>query len=560
MNCGDKMKIGIYLGYAPTKNMSIKQEGLGRYLAYIMKGLIESNNDVVLACPKWIIPAIEELCEEHNIDDSKFSVLTSNRSSVVFNIFWKWLNSDKKTRKKTKFKYILVSLLNVCVDYVINITSSLLFILLFALIALVCLIALPFVLAIGILMYVLSWVTHFLHLDKIGHFLYPKHMVSYVFTHSKICKYLYNKYYINRELLIRVRERAADDIINKISKMKDKADIWYSPMAFWPEFNKIPGRRVVCAPDIVTSEFAINFSTRNYGDSSIQTEEVRKTLLGGEYFITYCDFIKNSLLVNQLYKKEENIVSIPHGVNDMSSTISVNPTCYSRLYGVETEDILARNILSTITTNVLDQEEYMGEGGRSFSFRNVEYIFYASQVRGNKNFLTLLKAYEYLLKKKKITEKLFLTGILSNDPEIMDYIRTHGLEHDVLSFTRVSNQQLGALYKCAKLAVNPTLYEGGFNFTFGESMSVGTPSIMGNIPQVLEVVHKYGIDKFFFDPFDYIDMANKIEYGLKHTQEIYIIEKKLFDDMCARSWSDVGREYVSAFMYFIEKGESKENV
>ncbi len=548
------MKIGIYLGYAPAKNMSMKQEGLGRYLAYIMKGLVESNNEVVVACPKWLVPAIEELCDEHDINENAFRIMTSHNDSAVFRIYWHFHNlepSKKKMRKKKK--QMLIHIVDSITDYILNISSAVLFVFLLLLVLLAGLVILPFLLVLSILYVIFKGIGKILHIKEVCNVLRPKSIFNFLLNHRSILKHIYIKYFVNREFLIQVREKAANDIIRQITKMKDKADVWYCPMAFWPEFNKIPGKRVVCAPDIVTSNFAVNFSTSVYGDVSIQTEEVRRTLLNGEYFITYCEFIKKDLLINQLNKKAENVIAIPHAINDMSSAICIDKGYESRICGADTETILARKILATIKKNVLDESAYMSKNGRGFSFDDVEYIFYASQVRGNKNFLTLIKAYEYLLRKKKIKIKLFLTGNIKNDSQIYNYVQQNQLQHDVVSFTRVSNQQLGALYKCAKLIVNPTLYEGGFNFTFGEGMSVGTPSIMGNIPQVQEVIDGYGLEKYFYDPYDYLDMAQKIEYGLNHLQEIYQFELKLYRDLSKRTWSDVGREYVQAFKYFIEK-------
>ena len=39
---------------------------------------------------------------------------------------------------------------------------------------------------------------------------------------------------------------------------------------------------------------------------------------------------------------------------------------------------------------------------REFDFSDVRYIFYASQNRPHKNILNLIKAYEYILRKKYI--------------------------------------------------------------------------------------------------------------------------------------------------------------
>jgi len=97
---------------------------------------------------------------------------------------------------------------------------------------------------------------------------------------------------------------------------------------------------------------------------------------------------------------------------------------------------------------------------------------------------------------------------------------------------------------------------GGFPFTFGEGMSVGTPSIMSDIPQVREVLQKYGIvqhEQWLFDSFSYIDLSKKIIFGLENRELLYKEQKHVYDLLKMRTWNDVGKEYVKAFQYFIRK-------
>jgi len=48
--------------------------------------------------------------------------------------------------------------------------------------------------------------------------------------------------------------------------------------------------------------------------------------------------------------------------------------------------------------------------------------------------------------------------------------------------------RIAACYKLADLAVNPSLSEGGFPFTFTEALSVGTPVVMARIPVTEEII------------------------------------------------------------------------
>ena len=169
-----------------------------------------------------------------------------------------------------------------------------------------------------------------------------------------------------------------------------------------------------------------------------------------------------------------------------------------------------------------------------------------------------MKAYEHILRERNIPLKLILTCNLNNDKELLNYIEQKRLQYDVLSFNSVTAQQLAALYMCARLVVNPTLYEGGFPFTFGEGMSVKTPSVMSSIPQVTEVMQGYGLEDYLFDPYDYLDMSAKIEKGLKNRDELIAKEQVLYDQLKNRTWKDVCREYVQAFEYFINRSNENE--
>ena len=168
------------------------------------------------------------------------------------------------------------------------------------------------------------------------------------------------------------------------------------------------------------------------------------------------------------------------------------------------------------------------------------------------NILNLVKAFEYILRQKSIQLKLILTCNINSDADLKNYVYNHRLQYDVLSFSSVTAQQLAALYMCAQIVVNPTLYEGGFSFTFSEAVSVGTPSIMGNIPQNYEELKEYNLDEYFFDPYDYLDIAEKIVKSLENRDGLIAREKEVYEVMRRRSWKCVCEEYIDAFHYFAQ--------
>ena len=122
------------------------------------------------------------------------------------------------------------------------------------------------------------------------------------------------------------------------------------------------------------------------------------------------------------------------------------------------------------------------------------------------------------------------------------FVSEHRLEPWVLFANDVSNQVLASLYCWSSLAVNPTLFEGGFPFTFTEAYSVGTPSILSDIPMVRERIQDTSLpERMLFDPMNPQDLAEKIRWAIKHRAELFHQEKTLFDAF--PSWQTVASLY-----------------
>ena len=549
----ENMKIGIYLAYMPhLKSFSLKQEGLGRYMAAIIKSFINNGNEVTIACPKWSVYTVCDLLESENIDQDKVEFLYPKTLPVVLSLYLNKMEPKIKKDKKWKRK-IKKSLLNTLDNLVLSIfmiKSFLLSFFIFVAGVLLLIVFSPILIALTVIsgfLHVISTIYNKLSIKTFNHFRY-----------NSLFKRIYLRFKRQLsfgEVMEKMRMDCAKLIIKNIKGMKNPVDLWYCPMAFWPEFNLIKGTKIICAPDLVTTEFPINFSPLNVAES---TKNVSRTIEQGTYFITYCEYLKKTLLIDKYNKKEENIVAIPHAVNETANFIKFSVSDKAPYFS----DIMheyAKNILNKMVHQSAEMKDYLtgtGEGG-TFDFSDIKYIFYASQARGSKNMLSLIQAYEYMLRERNIPVKLILTCNLRAIPSLYQYVYDRTLQYDILTFHGCSNQQLAALYKCAQLSVNPTLYEGGFPFTFGEGMSVGTPSVMGKIPQVLDVVEGYDFKNCLFNPYDYKDIAEKIIYGLNHREELLKSQYPLYEKMMERTWKEVGKEYMKAFKYFYNKDQKE---
>ncbi|MCY1341013.1 glycosyltransferase [compost metagenome] len=204
----------------------------------------------------------------------------------------------------------------------------------------------------------------------------------------------------------------------------------------------------------------------------------------------------------------------------------------------------ARTYCSRLLENAI-QRTLKTPYGTGFLNSDLKFFFYASQIRPNKNVITLLRAYEHLLHNKLIGHKLILTGNASAHPEVNAFIQEHRLEKEVLCLHGLKTSELAACYALADLAVNPSLSEGGCPFTFTEALSVNTPVVMARIPVTEEVLTDPELQEMtFFDPYDWKDLAGRIEWALVHREELLTVQQRTYEQLSKRNWANVVDEHL----------------
>ncbi|WP_181167647.1 MULTISPECIES: glycosyltransferase [unclassified Mesorhizobium] len=309
---------------------------------------------------------------------------------------------------------------------------------------------------------------------------------------------------------------------------------WYSPTAFWPSFNDIKAPRLMCVPDMVLYEFPIPFA--NFGEPIARARnEILTAIEGGANLVTYSDHIKWGTLVKMIDVDPSKIWVVRHAPSTLSR--------YTEIAGFSDNAAASLSLNRAIALGALGKAtgpSYMPPL-KSFEFK---FLFYASQFRPSKNVITLLRAYEYLLRKRYVKHKLILTGF-GDYPSVRRFIAENNLNNDVLCLSGLTEAELAALYKCADLAVNPSLSEGGMPFTITEALSVGTPVVMGDIEVTREIVVDPALrESTLFDPYDWKAMADKIEWALQNRDALYAQQRQFFDVLAKRTWKDVVKEHI----------------
>lgn len=531
------MKIGIFLGYGPQ--VTLGKEGLGRYLAGLIKGFQDRGEEICIACPHWLLKTMDALFKDFSIDKSSIQILETGRTPILWRVYSLLHRQKKKNKRFQRFVEAAQSFLKKYADRMARINSVAAFLLM----------SIPPVLF-GIAAIIPSAIAYLLFLllklfRKMESRIRNK--LSQLIVYFRRIGLIPD---IGKAMLRTFRQMNMGEIEKLVQAInaEEPMDVWFVPAIFWPQVTNIQNSTVVInAPDLVSEKFAQGFADVLNADHAIG--DCRKTLTHGRYFITYCEYLRRSLLVEEYGKSAACTVAIPHVNNAMDGYLYIDPALKDRM-GIEKDLALAYagSLLPVALMNASCRPAYK----QGFSMEKVPYIFYASQARPSKNIMNLVKAYEYLLRHRFIHHKLVLTCKINGVAELNRYILDHGLQNEVIGLWNVPAKVLAALYKCADLVVNPTLYEGGFPFTFGEGMSVGTPSLMSDIPQVREVLEPAGLEEIMFDPYDWKAMAEKIEWGIRNKEALYCKELPLYEKMAQRTPEVVAEEYIEAFKRFVQ--------
>lgn len=527
---------GIYLAYAP--GLDLRHEGLGRYLAAFLKGA-SHREDVrfVLVCPSWSKEGLEELFKSEGVPKERFELVSPAKKPMILEAYEAYAARKKRKRKPGIVKRLLngfTKAQTVVADYVMHRlvttnTYSGLSLLVLEGILLACLVGLlsPIII-VGLCIQALMKMK-FIVRRLMRPFRRFTSRAQVAVDEPKDNAFIFRLY----KMMERIESERMLQLIDGLVDVR----AWYSPTAFWPAFNKIDRPRLMCVPDVVLSDFPVGFSSVG-GDRFFQTyEDVRKSIQTGQHYVTYSNAIKWETLVDQYSIRASDVSVIHHAPNMLNQWVTTRGFADLEATSLHYAQILLASALRKSS----NKNYTVGFGNTSFKF-----FFYASQFRPNKNLLMLLRAYEFLLRKKYVSHKLVLTGDPERYPSVKKFIEEHNLENDVLCLHGLTVQELAACYKLADLAVNPSLSEGGCPFTFTEALSVNTPVVMARISVTEEILNQPELQETtFFDPYDWEDMARRIEWAVSHREQLLSQQEQIYRHLIQRTWTDVVNEHIT---------------
>ncbi|MFF2018158.1 glycosyltransferase [Paenibacillus sp. NPDC058177] len=521
-------KTGIFLGFNPGANLS--NEGIGRLLAFLLKESNTNNKDIVLFCPEWLKHSISSLMKDNKIPQSKFEVVSTG--SIPLGVRLKdyllkrrtlRIKNSKRNNLVRRLKQNVISLFKRSITDFFSTTNLFMAFLklLGYLFVVVC--AIPFLLVFILLFFVYKILKVVYRLSK--------KVIPYSWIDSKLRLLLEGSQGKIYQLVLAAE---LSKVARMINKRKD-IDACYIPSMVWPQIRELRCKKILAAPDIVFYDFPTQFP----GVKGIH-QNIRGNIKAADHLICYSDHVKYHHLVEKCGVSPEKITVIKHANIDMAEHLKMSKHVKTYLsFEQNAKQIIDEYIQTNFSPNhVLYNSD----------FRDIDFITYSSQYRSHKNIFNLIKAVKIINKEMHGNVKLFLTGDYEVEKAIKEYVTENQLNNDIFIFFGISSTLLAALNSLARLAVNPTLFEGGFPFTFSEAFSVGTPSIMSDIPVVnSEIDNEELKDQMLFNPYDPYCIAEKILQNLENPNSLYESQKKLYNHFNERDWKTVANQYKQVF-------------
>ncbi|MCW1949041.1 MAG: glycosyltransferase family 4 protein [Candidatus Shapirobacteria bacterium] len=269
---------------------------------------------------------------------------------------------------------------------------------------------------------------------------------------------------------------------------KEKLNLFFSPSHYSPSISPFP-----TIPTI-----------HDIGYLQFQNQFTKKDLY------QLINWTKESL------KKSSQIITVSQfSQNEIIKTYNINPNKIHIAYnGVDTPP----KIDSKTQQDILS----------SYNLQPNNYYLYLGTLKPNKNIPFLIESYSLFLEKYKITPcpvkvhrypgegrkvgeafppKLVIAGKKGwLFEEIFATVKKYQIEEHVVFTDFVTENQKWTLYQNAVASVLPSTYEG-FGIPAIESMKVGTPVIVSDIPPFREVVQNCGL---FINPSDTNDLCQKM--------------------------------------------------
>jgi glycosyltransferase involved in cell wall biosynthesis len=292
--------------------------------------------------------------------------------------------------------------------------------------------------------------------------------------------------------------------IKKIDKLiESKCDALYTATTTLNFYNlRVP--TILSMHDIQQYHYPDFFTRRELRSRRLTFENSAKY---ATFFQASSQFIKDDLLDNFPWLKQEKIVVIPEGVNIDEFSKS------------KETDIIKR-------CNLPD-----------------DFLFFPAQLWKHKNHITVLRSLKKIENEKGLKIPLVMTGAkYSSSNEVLNYIKLNDMDY-IFYLGKVDFKDLLTLYKKAKFLITAVLYESS-SLPILEASASGTPIIASKTPPNIEM--SSNIEMTLFEPLNIEDCASVIEkcWEMKVIDQIDHNNKSIEN----YNWKNIGKKYMYLIM------------
>lgn len=201
----------------------------------------------------------------------------------------------------------------------------------------------------------------------------------------------------------------------------------------------------------------------------------------------------------------ESLLKLAPELENKSATIGLILASYNK---VLSREMLLNIIRRGFSSSLLPVDKQVAVYHQLKSQPDFSYILIIATLEPRKNYLTLIRAWERLKAQGKISHRLMIVGNEGwNNTAIMQAMRPHVIDGDILHLEKIHPEDMGYLYSHADAFVFPS-YNEGFGCPPLEALQCECPVIVSDID-----THRWvlGDAALYCNPYDVNSLVHQLE-------------------------------------------------
>lgn len=304
---------------------------------------------------------------------------------------------------------------------------------------------------------------------------------------------------------------------------------WWIPASLYADVAKLKGRRIATFADFAPAEFPRMLIEQPALE--VRGQAMRACLSSSDAIICLSEHVRSRHLPSLVPDSRALVEVIPPGppVRPASAMPSGD--------------------------RWVDREALLDSLGRRFprsvavspGWWSEPVLIAPTQSRPYKNLRTLVTAMRIVNVHHRIRARLILTAD-PKDNDLGEFVARSGSRAYVEFMPRMSDRDLNLALASSDLAVTPSVFEGSLPYTLYESVSVGTPCLMADIPVTREATARFADfqEASLFDPHSSFAIAEAIRRTLPATEGLLAVQEPVVKEYYrAAGWDVVAQRYWS---------------